>query len=244
MADQYRRVRPVFVLMIASVLAACGGGDGSDDPTAGLTGPPASTTPPEDTKPPVTPPPETTPPVVSNQAPTIAGKPGTSVVAGQSYSFAPSAKDPEGDKLKFSIASKPGWAKFDAATGKLSGTPATADVGSHEDIVISVTDGHSEAKLPQFVVNVAAPASPTVTLAWTPPTESVDGAPLTKLSGYKIYYGNKSGNYTKTITLTNPGITRYVVENLSPGQYYFAITATTNGGPESDYSPEVSKKIS
>jgi len=38
------------------------------------------------------------------------------------------------------VANQPSWASFDAATGELSGTPATSDAGVYSDIEISVTD--------------------------------------------------------------------------------------------------------
>ena len=48
------------------------------------------------------------------------GAPPTAVVAGQPYSFTPSASDPDGEPLTFSVASKPAWASFDVRHGRLS----------------------------------------------------------------------------------------------------------------------------
>ena len=76
-----------------------------------------------------------------NQAPTISGTPATSVSVGQAYSFQPGASDPDGQVLAFGIANKPDWANFDIATGKLTGTPAAADVATYANVVISVSDG-------------------------------------------------------------------------------------------------------
>ena len=75
----------------------------------------------------------------SNRAPTISGTPATSVGVGQFYSFQPSASDPDGDTLAFSIQNKPSWATFSATTGRLSGTPTST--GTFGNIVIRVTDG-------------------------------------------------------------------------------------------------------
>src|SRR6185312_7805838 len=52
--------------------------------------------------------------VVSAQPPppTISGTPGTSVKAGQSYSFTPTTTDPSGGTLSFTITNKPSWATF------------------------------------------------------------------------------------------------------------------------------------
>ena len=42
------------------------------------------------------------------------------------YSFQPTAKDANGDTLRFSISNKPAWATFSTTTGRLSGTPTAA----------------------------------------------------------------------------------------------------------------------
>ena len=82
------------------------------------------------------------------------------------------------------------------------------------------------------------------TLSWQPPTENTDGSVLTNLAGYKIYYGTEAGNYTEIITIDNPGIAEYIVDNLPPGNtYYFVITAFNAEGIESEFSPAGSKVI-
>ncbi|MEW6001773.1 MAG: PKD domain-containing protein [Nitrospirota bacterium] len=79
-----------------------------------------------------------------------------------------------------------------------------------------------------------------VTLFWDPPTTNEDGTPLTDLSGYKIYYGTGSGNYSNVVNVGN--VTSYTVLNLTGGvTYYFAATAYNIYGNESKYSNEVSK---
>ncbi len=82
-----------------------------------------------------------------------------------------------------------------------------------------------------------------ITLNWQPPTENTDGSALTDLSGYVISYGTQSGNYPNNITLNNPGLTTYVVDNLSPGTYYFTITATASDGTQSEQSPPVAVEV-
>ena len=46
---------------------------------------------------------------------------------------------------------------------------------------------------------------------------------------------------TQTVQLANAGMSSYVVENLSPGTYYFAVRAYTSGGAESANSNVVTK---
>jgi parallel beta-helix repeat protein len=91
----------------------------------------------------------------SSAAPSISGNPTRSVEAGSGYSFTPSAADPDGDDLDFSISSLPSWAQFDTNTGTLSGTPQSGDVGSYSGITIQVTDGQSSVSLPAFSINVS-----------------------------------------------------------------------------------------
>jgi hypothetical protein len=178
-----------------------------------------------------------------NAAPQISGAPTGEVTVGQAFNFVPSAADDDGDDLSFSISSKPSWASFNEETGRLWGTPDAGDVGSHEEIVITVSDGKATHSLPQFVVNVVQPSLSSVTLAWQAPTENTDGSALTNLKGYKIHYGTESGSYEKTITLDNAGLTRYVIEDLLPGTYFFAVTAVNQGGTESGLSGEADVTI-
>ena len=114
------------------------------------------------------------------------------------------------------------------------------------NIVISVSDGVSSVSLPAFSINVAAvvTSTGTATLSWLPPTENTDGSVLTDLAGYKIYYGTTAGSYTSVITVNNPGISSYVVDNLPGGNtYFFVITSVTTSGMESEYSTMGSKTI-
>ncbi|QYZ65874.1 MAG: hypothetical protein HPY30_07675 [Gammaproteobacteria bacterium (ex Lamellibrachia satsuma)] len=93
----------------------------------------------------------------TNQAPVISGSPASSVAEGSAYSFTPSASDPDGDNLTFSIVNKPAWASFNTASGQLSGTPGTGTAGSYSNIGISVSDGAERATLNAFQITVTAP---------------------------------------------------------------------------------------
>jgi hypothetical protein len=109
----------------------------------------------------------------TNSAPKISGSPVTSVAAGQAYSFQPSASDPNGNALSFSIQNKPVWATFSASTGRLYGTPTTSHVGTYGNIVIKVSDGSLSAGLGAFSITVTSTgtnAAPTITGS---PTRSV-----------------------------------------------------------------------
>jgi hypothetical protein len=114
-------------------------------------------------------------PPPSNHPPTISGTPGTSATAGTAYSFTPSASDADGDALTFSIQNMPSWAAFTTASGALTGTPATANVGTYTNIVITVSDGKATASLPPFTITVAAPPNHAPTISGTPSTSVTAG---------------------------------------------------------------------
>jgi Putative Ig domain len=212
----------VGVLLVAAAVAAgCGGGDG-DSNTA------------------------TPGPSTGNSAPTISGRPGTTVVVGQAYTFQPTASDPNNDRLTFSATNLPGWATLNASTGRISGTPTAADIATYNGITLTVSDGTATASLSPFSITVAAvgSGSGSATLSWLPPTQNSDGTSLTNLAGYEVRYGRSANELVQTVPLTNPSLSTYVVENLSSGTWYFAIVAVNTAGATSALSNVASKTIS
>ena len=178
-----------------------------------------------------------------NNPPTISGQPAPAVAVGTTYSFTPTASDPDGDTLTFSVQNLPRWATFDSATGELSGLPQLGDVGMFSNIRVSVSDGNASDSLQQFSIEVSQMALGSVTLSWGAPTQNNDGSPLTDLIAYNIYYGTSPGNYPNSIRVNNPGVTSYVVENLVPNTYYFVSTAVSGSGAESGYSNMASRTV-
>lgn len=164
-------------------------------------------------------------------------------MVGKSYEFTPTAYDPEGRPLNFSIRNKPPWATFRASDGRLFGTPVMGEIGSHVEIAISVSDGQAETLLPAFAVDVIGPGDGAVTLSWYPPTRNADGSALTDLAGFRIYFGRHKRQLDNTIVLDNPGLARYVIEGLMPAHWHFAMTAVNRNGAESSRSKVVSKKV-
>jgi len=230
---QQRHRIPLLTLLSIScaLLSACGG---EDDPAAASTAP-------SGTNPPSTTPPSTSPP--TNSAPRITGTPNTSVLQGTGYSFAPSATDADGNALTFSVANLPAWATFNSSTGRISGTPSAANVGTYNNITISVSDGSANTSLPAFSIQVVATATGSATLSWTPPTQNTDGSPLNNLAGYKIYWSTSASSYANSVTVANPGIATYVVSQLTPATWYFVVTAYSATGVESGFSNAASKTI-
>ena len=185
---------------------------------------------------------DSTPPP-NNSAPVISGNPATVAAIDTLYSFTPGASDADGDDLTFSIQNRPAWATFNTGTGQLSGQPTTGDIGVYSNILISVSDGQANASLAPFAITVQGAQTYSITLNWSPPTENDDGSPLTDLAGFRLYWGTTPGMYTDSVTLTNPGLSTYVVENLTAGTYGFVTTAFNSSGEESAYSNLATKTV-
>ena len=184
-----------------------------------------------------------------DSGPAIGGTPAKTATVGQAYRFQPSAVNmARGHRATFTITNRPAWTTFDSSTGKLTGTPTPSDVGVFPNIEIGLLAGTVHAALPAFSITVVKPRpesadASAVTVSWEAPSDNTNGSVLTNLSGYKIYYGEASRDYSSTIKVSNPGLTTYVVENLPAGKYYFAVTAYNALGEESDFSPELSTLV-
>jgi len=154
--------------------------------------------------------------------PTISGAPPTTDVVGQTYSFKPSASGPRGYTLTFSISGKPAWASFNTATGQLTGTPTTANVGSFAKIAISVSDGVARASLSPFTITVSAPATSNTntapTISGTPATTDVAGTAYT---------------FTPKASDTDGDPLSFSVQNLPPWATFSIATGTLSGTPAS-----------
>ncbi len=197
-----------------------------------------------------------------NRAPVIGGQPATTVVAGQAYSFTPNASDPDGDMLSFAVTAKPAWASFDASTGRLSGTPSAAQVGSSPGIRISVTDGKTFSELAPFSITVTqapnqaptitgAPASSVVAgqpYAFTPIASDADGDALTfSIQNRPAWamFASSTGQLSGTPTSAQVGSYPNIVISVSDGKtstalspFGVAVSAAPNRAPTITGSPD------
>jgi hypothetical protein len=128
-----------------------------------------------------------------------------------------------------------------AASGGWSGTKATSASESVGPITQDTTytlscTGTSGSAVAMTTVNLRE-----ARLSWQPPTNA-DSSTLTNLSGFKIYYGTASNNYTQTVGVSGASTTSWTLP-LSPGTYYFALTAVDSTGAESAKTEEVSKTV-
>jgi hypothetical protein len=219
------------LVAMALVLAACGGGGGGGGTAKSTSAVPASSQT------------ASAVPTPRNGVPVVSGSPETDATAGSTYTFQPTAYDPDGDPIEFQVTNKPSWATFDPRTGRLSGTPSDADVGSYGNIVIAASDGKVTSALAPFTITVSHTQLGAATLTWLPPTENTDGSPIADLAGYRIRYGRQAGELTELQSIPNPGITSAVVENLASGTWYFTVSAYNTSGVESEYSNLAQKTI-
>ncbi len=203
----------------------------------------------------------------ANRPPSISGSPATSVVAGNSYSFTPTANDPEGRTLAFRISNRPAWATFDTTSGRLQGTPQSANVGTFSNIVISVTDGRRTAALAPFSIDVTAASgggpvtnkAPTISGApatsvmqgtsysFQPTAKDADGDPLTFSIVNKpawATFSTSTGRLQGTPSAADVGTTSAIVIAVTDGKasaalpaFNIAVQATATGSATLTWQP-------
>ena len=83
----------------------------------------------------------------------------------------------------------------------------------------------------------------TALVSWIAPTENTDNSTLINLAGFKIYFGIFPGEYDNSITVSNAGLSSFLVDNLGAADWFFVVTAINSSGIESAYSKEVFKTI-
>ena len=99
-------------------------------------------------------------------------------------------------------------------------------------------------------VTSTAPVTGTATtgslaLSWSAPVARADGTPLSlaDIDGYRIHYGESSGNYTGHFTLADGTAQNVTLTGLPVGTCYLVMTTYDVDGRESGYSSEVSKTV-
>jgi len=182
----------------------------------------------------------------NGSAPISDGAPGIVVTAaathvGTNYQLAPKVRAPQGDALTFSAANLPPWARIDAATGQISGTPRASDIGEYESITITVADATHRTTSQPFTITVLGP--PAAQLAWRKPELRVDGSNLDDLGGYRIVYGRDPGQLDHSIFINDPDQLSYEFSTLETGAWYFAVIAVTSSGLEGPATPPAMKMI-
>jgi hypothetical protein len=188
---------------------------------------------------------------------TISGTPVTSIAAGSTYSFTPTAKDSDGTKPAFTITGKPSWATFNSTTGQLTGKPTTA--AKYSNIGIGAYHGSTTSSVLWFSITVTGsggtppsgspPPSAGVTISGTPATtvavggsysftptvsDSTGGKPAFTITGkpswatFNASTGQLSGKPTTAGKYSNIGISAYDGKYVS-SVLWFGITVGSSG---------------
>ena len=89
---------------------------------------------------------EDRPPAFDSAAP-------TQVAVGNTYTYPPSASDPDGDPLHFTLLSGPTAATFNSTTGAITWATSTSDVGNHA-VALRVDDGRGGSAEQDFTISV------------------------------------------------------------------------------------------
>ncbi len=164
----------VAVTAASVMFAACSGSGGS------------AVSPPDGGVPPAAKPPGGAT-ATKNSAPVIEGSPPKAVTVSSNYEFRPKVSDADGDAVSITVANKPAWAAFDPATGRLSGSPAAADVGIYANVQLTVSDGKASSALPAFSITVAK--------GFTDPGFDKDADFQARVAYSKAWYVNNFGDY-------------------------------------------------
>lgn len=147
----------------------------------------------------------------------ISGTPARTVAAGTAYNFRPAATATKGMSLTFTVSNKPAWAAFDKASGTLSGTPASANVGVAAQIGISVSDGTDTADLAPFSITVAAASST--------PSLAISGSPATSVAVGSAY------SFRPTVTDAVGSALTFAISNKPSWAAFSATTGALSGTP-------------
>ena len=81
-------------------------------------------------------------------------------------------------------------------------------------------------------------------LSWTLPSKRMDGSDLDlhEIAAFRVYHTIDDADFEETFEV-NGDKTNLIIEDLSEGEHYFAITVIDTNGLESDLSEPVQKII-
>ncbi|MBI5001016.1 MAG: tandem-95 repeat protein [Euryarchaeota archaeon] len=113
-----------------------------------------------------------------NDPPSITSAPGLAAAQGDQYFYDVVASDPDkpyGDTLTYSLTTSPAGMAINAATGLISWTPGSAQVGQHT-VIVRVADMASSFAAQQFVITVSNINDPPA-ITSTPALAATQGIP-------------------------------------------------------------------
>lgn len=155
-----------------------------------------------------------------NLPPKISGTPPLTATVGQLYAFTPVVEDDRKSKLSFVIKNRPKWLSFSYSTGKIVGTPGTAEAGKlYKDIQIFVDDGPNLAVgMKKFSIRVEQPVVANIPPSFTstPPVNATVG----------VRY-----DYTPTVKNDDGDVLVFSIENRPPWASFDTATGRMTGIP-------------
>lgn len=203
----------LFVILICSILGACGGSSESgkveSDDGNGANG-------------------------TANAKPTISilSPDGSQLFSDATeITFRASSEDAEDGDISEFIE----WnSSVDGVLG--SGAQLTTNLRSGEHVIsaqITDSDGEAAEDSIQITVNISQGVA---TVSWVPPSLNTDGSSLNDLAGYKILLGQSEDNLNQ-YQLVDASRSSFLLENLTVGAtYYYAVLAFNQFGIESQTS--------
>ena len=66
---------------------------------------------------------------------------------------------------------------------------------------------------------------------------------MTNLASYRVHFGTSSDTYPNSMTVNNPGLASFVVDQLTPATWYFVMTVVNASGVESARSNMATKTV-
>ena len=155
----------------------------------------------------------------ANSPPVISGTASNSIEEGVFYMFTPTSNDADNDNLFFSVENLPVWAQFDITTGTILGVPMHKDVGLHENIVITVSDGSATSSLSGISINVTDAQF-----------TGIESPLLSKIYAYSVYLGTSNDNLDTLIDIGTGSQVRAQNTFPSSDTYYYSIVARDADG--------------
>ncbi|MHC5538982.1 putative Ig domain-containing protein, partial [Singulisphaera rosea] len=160
----------------------------------------------------------------SDQPPSISSTSPLAAIVGQTYSYALTGSDPDGDPLEWSLVAGPEGMSVNQNTGVLTWSPVTSQIGT-QTATVKVDDGQGKSVTQTFGINVyGALLSPVITSS--PSTVASVGTPY----AYQVLAADPQGYHLKYYLLTAPaGMVLY----QDTGLVYWSTPTPdpTTGGP-------------
>ena len=164
---------------------------------------------------------------MDNSAPSISGNPPSQVTVGNPYSFTPTASDPDGDDLTFTVSGLPSWASFSNSNGSITGTPSDANVRTYNGISITASDTSN-------VSTTLGPFSITVVPIVVNSAPTISGNPPSQVNANSAYNFTPTANDADgdNLTFSESGLPGWASFNTSNG----SITGTPSDANVDTYN--------